>query len=371
MRRLKLLVLPLAFFAASCPGSTPEPGGFAETVTALSGPGGYFDTDNLISNERSYLHAISDLRSAGIRGGAYLGVGPGQNFSYIAEIEPQVAIIVDIRRDNILQHLIYKALFEAAETRAEYLALLTGRPVPGDPSVLADSPLPEIVEHINALEPTEASMEAARRTVLDRVGEYGFMLSDGDLATVDRFHAEFIEYGLGLRFRSHGRAPQFYYPTLRELLLEVDREGELAGYLASHERYETVRRLQLADRFIPIVGDLGGQVALPAVAGFLSGEGLEVTAFYTSNVEFYLFGNRAFGAFVENLRALPIATDGVIIKSYFPGGFRGAHPLQEPGYYSTQLVQRALGLIEGWDAGRYTDYWSIVTSELVEPVATP
>ena len=371
MRRLKLAVLPLAFFAASCPGSTPEPSGFAETVTSLSGPGGYFDTDNLISNERSYLHAISDLRAEGIRGGAYLGVGPGQNFSYIAEIEPELAIIIDIRRDNILQHLIYKALFDAAPTRAEYLALLTGRPMPDDLASLADAPLPDVVARIDRLEATDASIETARRSVLDGVRSYGFALSPGDLETVGRFHTEFIQFGLDLRFRSHGRAPQFYYPTLRELLLEVDREGEPAGYLSSHVRYERVRRLQLADRVLPVVGDLGGQVALPAVARHLHEAGLEVTAFYTSNVEFYLFGNRVFDTFIGNLRALPMAENGVIIKSYFPGGFRGTHPLQEPGYYSTQLVQSVRGLIDGWDSGRYTGYWSIVTEDLVGAVPVP
>src|SRR5215207_7700196 len=80
---------------------------FAALVARLSEPGGYFDTDNLISNESSYLHAVGRLRA--LRGagptGAYVGVGPDQNFSYIAAARPKVAFIVDIRRDNLLQHL--------------------------------------------------------------------------------------------------------------------------------------------------------------------------------------------------------------------------------------------------------------------------
>ena len=75
---------------------------FAGLVERISEPGGYFDTDNLISNERSYLHVVPDLREAGVAGGAYLGVGPEQNFSYIAAIDPEIAFIVDIRRDNAL-----------------------------------------------------------------------------------------------------------------------------------------------------------------------------------------------------------------------------------------------------------------------------
>jgi hypothetical protein len=371
MRRFTLLALPLAFLAASCGSSTPAPDGFAQTVSALSGPGGYFDTDNLISNESSYLHAISNLRAAGVRGGAYLGVGPGQNFSYIAEIDPELAIILDVRRDNVLQHLIYKALFESSPTRAEYLAGLTGKPMPDDPAELADASIVAIVEFVDGATPDESSAEAARAAVLDRIRGYGFTLSRGDIETIERFHGEFIQFGLDLRFRSHGRAPQTYYPTLRELVLEVDREGRRAGYLSSRERYDRVRLLQMEDRVIPVVGDLSGDVALPAIASHLESRGLEVSAFYTSNVEFYLYGGRTFDRFIGNLRVLPLTEQSVIIKSFFPGGFGGAHPMQVPGYYSTQIVQSARGLIEGWDAGRYRDYWSIVTEDLVGLVPTP
>ena len=370
-RRWKLLALPLAVLAASCPGSIPDDDGFAETVSALSGPGGYFDTDNLISNERSYLHAISDLRAAGVRGGAYLGVGPGQNFSYIAQIDPELAVIADIRRDNVLQHLIYKALFEAAPGRLEFLALLTGRPVPDDAVAWRTAPLDSVLAVLDRTPPTEGSRERARRLVRDAVSGFGFTLQPGDLETIDRFQAEFIREGLELRFRSHGRAPQFYYPTFRELLTEADREGGRASYVASHDRYDRVRTLQVDDRVIPVVADLGREGDLDAVASYLRDRGVEVTAFYTSNVEFYLYGGRSFGRWIENLRRLPLAPGAVLIKSFFPGGYRGSHPAQVPGYYSTQVVQRAAGLLEGWDAGRYRDYWSIVTEDLVGRTAVP
>src|SRR6266849_1625404 len=104
--------------------------GFASRIEQLSEPGGYFDTDNLISNEKSYLQVVPALREAGLAGGVYIGVGPDQNFSYIAQIRPSIAFIVDIRRDNLLLHLLFKALFAAAQHRAEYVSLLTGRSSP-------------------------------------------------------------------------------------------------------------------------------------------------------------------------------------------------------------------------------------------------
>ena len=145
----------------------------AALVERISEPGGYFDTDNLISNERSYLHAVSDLRAAGIEGGAYLGVGPDQNFSYMAQIEPELAIIVDIRPDNVLQHLIYKALFHASRNRLEYLALLTGRPVPDDAVAWSGASLEDLLARWRELEPSEASMAAARARVAEAIEGFG------------------------------------------------------------------------------------------------------------------------------------------------------------------------------------------------------
>src|SRR5436190_21048074 len=49
---------------------------FGRLIARLSEPGGYFDTDNIITNETSYLHVLDALRSHGVHGGAYIGVGP-------------------------------------------------------------------------------------------------------------------------------------------------------------------------------------------------------------------------------------------------------------------------------------------------------
>ena len=141
IRRVLVPVAALVFAAGACNGRAAErpasqraaavatvaQTGFAGLIERLSEPGGYFDTDNLISNETSYLHVMGKLREMGVTGGAYLGVGPSQNFSYMARIRPNIAFLVDIRRDNLLQHLLYKALFELSDSRIEYLAMLFGR----------------------------------------------------------------------------------------------------------------------------------------------------------------------------------------------------------------------------------------------------
>ena len=124
---LGLVVAAVLLSGAARVGHVQAPPTFASRVAQLSEPGGYFDTDNLISNERSYLHVVPALRDPGLAGGAYIGVGPDQNFSYIAQVKPNIAFIVDLRRDNLLLHLVFKALFSLSETRVDYLSLLFGR----------------------------------------------------------------------------------------------------------------------------------------------------------------------------------------------------------------------------------------------------
>src|SRR5690348_5271390 len=120
------------FRIAQQPALALSDSAFAALAARISEPGGFFDSDNLISNESSYLHVLGAMRRIGVTGGAYIGVGPDQSFSYIAQIRPRIAFIVDIRRDNLLQHLLFKALFEMSHDRVEYLALLTGRALPND-----------------------------------------------------------------------------------------------------------------------------------------------------------------------------------------------------------------------------------------------
>src|ERR1700681_220485 len=85
---------------------------FWRIVTEFSEPDGHFLSDNFASNESAYQQVIPDLNKAVEPGGVYLGVGPEQNFTYLVALRPQVAFIVDIRRQNLLEHLLYKALIE-------------------------------------------------------------------------------------------------------------------------------------------------------------------------------------------------------------------------------------------------------------------
>ena len=140
-----------------------------------------------------------------------------------------------------------------------------------------------------------------------------------DIATLGRFHDEFMRAGLDLRFTSYGRGPRSYYPTIRQLYLETDLTGAQASFLAREEDYRFLRTLHQRGRVIPVVGDFGGTGAFQGIAGFLRQRRLRVSLFYTSNVEFYLFRQQTFRRYVDNVRALPWDDRGLIVRSYFGG----------------------------------------------------
>src|SRR5665213_1827621 len=70
-------------------------------VTDFSEPDGFFRSDNLVSNERSYQEPIPELKGHALPNGVYLGVGHDQNFTYITSLKPRLSFIVDIRRQNL------------------------------------------------------------------------------------------------------------------------------------------------------------------------------------------------------------------------------------------------------------------------------
>ena len=331
---------------------------FAATVARLSEAPGYFDSDNLISNETSYLHAVSRLREIGVSGGAYIGVGPDQNFSYIAAIRPAVAFMIDIRRDNLLMHLMFKALFERSASRLEYLARWTGRQIPRQAAAGRDLTVEALVARADSLPVDSSGTETTG--ILAAVSRYGIPLSAADSSTIARFHGEFAAQGLGLRFTSTGRAPRYYYPTLRELILERDLTGRHSSYLATEGDWDFIRDLQARNRVIPVVGNLAGSAAFPAIGREVAARGLRVSALYVSNVEMYIWRDRTHGSFAATAARLPRDSRSVIIRSVFGGGFGQSHPLKQPNHVSTQLVQTlddfALRERSGWNS-----YWELVT----------
>src|SRR5438874_4578338 len=103
---------------------------FWKLSSESSEPDGTFRSDNLLSNESYFQFVIPKLKETTVEERVYMGVGPEQNFTYIAAIKPRMAFILDIRRGNLDLQLMYKALFELSKDRSEFLSLLFSKKRP-------------------------------------------------------------------------------------------------------------------------------------------------------------------------------------------------------------------------------------------------
>ena len=364
------LVLALLADASTIPWTHEQPRAAADVQVTIdqfrqyidewSEPEGYFDSDNFISNETSYLHVVDQLQQRVKPGGIYLGVGPDQNFSYIVHTRPMLAIVTDIRRQNMLEHLLFKAVVAMAGNRVEYLSLLFSRQTPHVNGGNNGASFQEVLDSVRAAKTGETLFQTNWKAVKNiLLSKYKLTLSPEDLAKIEYVYRTFWKENLDLRFSSIGRGNASMYPSFEEMLVETDRQGRQQNYLSSEDFFQWLKKFQAENRLIPIVGDFAGPHALKAVGAFLKTNGLRLSVFYTSNVEFYLFGRPNWTRYVANLRSIPLAEESIFIRSYFPT-FGRPHPLNLPGHRSTSLVSPIVPFLAEYDARQIRSYWDVV-----------
>jgi hypothetical protein len=336
---------------------------FARVIRDVSEEGGYFFSDNLISNESPYLTVVAKLRELGATGGAYIGVGPEQNFTYIAKIRPRIAFILDIRRQAVIQHLMYKALFHLSPNRLQFLSRWLSKPLTKDAPSPDDS-INALLAYITRTRADEqtyaANLALIRKTIQE---DFQFPLSQRDHASLEFVYKSFRESGLDTAFTLNGWSDG-EFPTLSEVILQPDQDGKLGNFLASRDDYDFVRGLHMKNRIIPVVGDFGGKKALTAIGDYLRKNGLTVTAYYTSNVEQYLFDDGSFASFVSNVRKLPMTEKSLFIRWVYQRYF---HPARMVGQRSTSLLQRMGVFLTDYDAGRYQTYVDLISTHFIAP----
>jgi hypothetical protein len=150
---------------------------------------------------------------------------------------------------------------------------------------------------------------------------------------------------------------------LKEIIAQTDLQGKLGNFLATAEDYDFVRGLHRKNLIIPVVGDFAGRKALAAVGDYVRKQGLTVTAFYTSNVEQYLFDGGSFSAFAHNVRKLPLNERSLFIRAVFH--WRYAHPAQLPGHRAATLLQPVRVFLRDFDEGRYQSYPDLITTHYI------
>ncbi len=344
----------------------------AQLSQKISEPGGYFGSDNLVSNELSYQHIIPKLKEMGVGGGVYVGVGPDQSFTYIAAIRPNKAFMLDIRRDCLLHHLLFKALFMSARNRAEYLSLMFGRPVPAHLKDWNKKTLKELIEYIDRTPADAKLFEKYRTDIKQQINKFGFNLSDRDQEAIERIYRAFYQSGMEVRYiiRDRPMPSNRYFPSYRSILLETDLDNQQRNYLATEESYQFLKKMQEQNLIIPITGDLAGDHAVRELGKYLQETGEKISAFYVSNVEFYLWRQSgSFERFVQNLKSLPTDNKSVIIRSYFNYAYYAyQHPKTVENHFSVQQFQTIQSLIKDMDpaTGGYNSYYDLVTRHMVD-----
>ena len=331
---------------------------FWKLVTESSEPGGFFQSDNLVSNELTLQQIIPELVKSRAPGGVYLGVGPDQNFTYIAAMRPRVAFIVDIRREAMLQHLMYKALFELAEDRAAFISMLFSRPRP--PGLAADATPIQLLEAYYPLKADSMMYYRTLKAMKDQLTkQHGFELSSDDLAVIDFVFTSFhlagpdITYNYGQGFPSRNRG----MPSFADLMVATDAAGVNRGFLADEENYGVVRQLHLRNLLIPVVGDFAGPKALRAVGDFLRQHGAITSAIYTSNVEQYLFREpHKWRQYYENVATLPIDSTSTFVRAIFNFGYGGGGGSAR----SITMLQPVTELLKAYREGRIQAYFDVV-----------
>jgi len=301
----------------------------------FSEPDGFFRSDNLLSNEVWLQSVIPDLIQVAKPGRVYMGVGPEQNFTYIAALKPAMAVIVDVRRGNLDLHLMYKALFEMSADRSEFLSRLFARKRPD--GLGAASSVHELFAAYQSVQADEAYGKQTFDAIIHSLKtKHGFAIGTQDVEGIQYIYQYFEQFGPELTYWMSGgfggRGGFRNSPTYADLMVSTDQAGTLRSYLATEENFTFLKALESRNMLLPVVGNFAGPKAIRAVAAWLKDHNAVVSAFYLSNVEQYLNMDGVWMDFCANAAKLPIDETSQFIRSYRGGG-------GGPGYGGGSLSQ--------------------------------
>jgi hypothetical protein len=114
---------------------------------------------------------------------------------------------------------------------------------------------------------------------------------------------------------------------------------------------------------VPVVGDFGGPTAIRSVGQFLRDRNVNVSAFYTSNVEQYLFMNAdSWEKFYQNVSTLPVDSKSVFVRGLIrtvAGDYSPSPAMAPTSKYETRLFSIA-DLVAKLKAGNLNTYGDVV-----------
>jgi len=331
---------------------------FWRFVTEFSEPNGPYPYENYVGNEVMLQRVIPAARKQIKPGGVYIGVGPEQNFTYAVALEAKMAFVLDIRRQNMLELLLYKALFEMTNNRADFVSQLFSRKRP--PNLDAKMSVSALLAAYKAVQPDEKYQQENLKTIKSVFAKHGFTLSSEDLRTIDRVHAVFYRAGPSIDYTFEATQlpprPPAGFPSFERMMIATDGDcgspcltsyslppapGRNWSFLATEENFQYIRSMQRKNLFIPLVGDFAGPSTIRKIGQYLKEHSASISAFYASNVEYYL-DDKQQRAFYANVLALPTDSSSVFLR--FVSGTGSLMPWWNARIGNTSVVSRIADL---------------------------
>ena len=353
---------------------------FWRMMNEYSEPWGTFRSENFVSNETSLQWVIPELQKTVAPGGVYVGVAPDQNFTYVVALRPSIAFIVDIRHQNAMQHLMYKAIFEMTSSRAEFMAMLFSRPAP--PAMDTAATTLELLQALGPQHPDSALYVKNLAAIKDRLMRvHRFALNDSEQVSLDCVYGSFFSQGPGITYNygsscrnpggfgggrganngGGGNRGFGYMPNYLNMVAETDGTGLNRSYLGTEANFRAIKDFEERNLIVPLTGNFAGDKALKTVGAYVRDHGAKITTFYVSNVEQYLFqqGNEA-SRFYKNVETLPIDATSQFIRSASGGFGGGGGNMQQQSGRSFQLISSIADMLNAFNAGNLGAYYQVL-----------
>ena len=210
------------------------------------------------------------------------------------------------------------------------------------PRIPSDPPAEELVPAFSNTPLDRDLLTTTIREVSEVLRPFGLVRDEewDDLATIQ---SRLAGPGLNARFLALR-----VYPTFSRLIQTLDREEKPAHLLSRESFYQTVRRLQLGNRILPLVADFASPTALPRLGDWLRKYQLIISVIYLSDVEFFLLRSDRFPTYLENLARLPWAEGALLVRT---STREIVHRERVPGDSSTTIVRPVASFMADGRAG--------------------
>ena len=354
---LPILVGAMAVQSTGLPSEISDKD-FWRMIVDFSERGGDFSNENFVSNELQYQDVVPALKVTTKPGGVYIGVGPEQNFTYASVLQSKLAFVIDIRRQNMLELLMYKALFAMSSNRTDFVSNLFSRVLPVG---LDTKATPAVL--FAAVDGARADPDLLAKNLQAIKGymtAHGYQLSNGDVKTIEKVHQAFFRLGPRITYDSGNAAGVGArgFANYSRLMSTTDITGRNSSFLANEENYLYVREMQRKNLIVPLVGDFAGPAVIRNVARYLTERKATVGVFYISNVETYLDDAQK-QAFYANVTTLPVDNSSMFIRHILGNPARGL-TWWRPGMSNVSTVAPMTEFINQIKSGRRPTFEEIV-----------